>query len=263
MRRCSQSVEQVPDVTEITAILTVWKRATLERQLAALQGQSLPPTVIQIYHCGNHIDPAAALRIVDWARVDHVRSDVDFGFFGRFALAALASTAFVAVMDDDMIPGREWLAYTLDRHRHHRAVIAGQGFLLPRHCFDVRHALQAARDGRVDRDMAVDFGGCSWFFPAAWAQRMWTVPPVHLRNAEDMHFSATMGQAGVPTVVPAQQTSERMANCAANLGGDDVAAWRREGYAQERNATLAYLVAKGWRPLLGEGRTDLAEGTAR
>ena len=250
-------------MTEITAILTVWKRATLEGQLAALREQSLPPTAIRIYHCGDHIDPVAVLRTVDWARVDYVRCDIDFGFFGRFALATLATTAFVAVIDDDMIPGREWFAYALDRHRHHRAVIAGQGFVLPRHCLDVRHVLQAARDGRVDRDMAVDFGGCSWFFPTAWSQRLWTVPPVHLRNAEDMHFSAAMAQAGVPTVVPAQRTIERLASCAPNIGGDDVAAWRRNGYAQERNSTLAYLVANGWRPLLGEPRADLAEGAER
>ena len=38
----------------------------------------------------------------------------NFKFFGRFAFAMLAQTEYVAIFDDDTIPGKNWFKHCLD-----------------------------------------------------------------------------------------------------------------------------------------------------
>lgn len=245
---------------DITVILTVWKRASLARQLAALRDQTRPPVEVWIYHCGEHVDPEPVVRAVDWARVNYVRSEHDLGFFGRFALATMVRTPLATVIDDDLIPGPEWLAWATDRHRHYKAVISGQGCILPRRSTDPRNGLYPASLGRVAQDIVVDFGCGSWFFRSEWARAMWSIPPIHLRNAEDMHFAATLSRQGIRTVVPQQARPRRTANLFPALGHDEHAAYLdRQRYAVERNVTLNYLRTAGWRLLMeGERRAPAA-----
>lgn len=244
----------------ITAILTVWKRQTLARQLAALRAQTRPPEEIWVYHCGTHLDPLPVVRAIDWARVNYVRSEHDLGFFGRFALATMVRTPLATVIDDDMMPGPGWFEHATAKQRRYRAVVSAQGCILPRRSTDPRNGLYPASLGRVEKDTMVDFGCCSWFFPSHWARAMWAIPPIHLRNAEDMHFAAAMHRHRVRTVVPEQPSADVTANTAPELGHDQHAAFLDfDRYAVERSVTLNHLRATGWQ-LLSE--TPKAEATA-
>ncbi len=236
----------------ITAVLTVWKRQSLARQLAALRRQTRPPAAIWIYHCGTHVDPEPTIRGIDWAEVNYFRSEHDLSFFGRFALAAMVETPFATVIDDDMIPGVGWFELALAKQAQHNAVVCGQGCILPRRSPDPRNGVYPASLGRVRQDTPVDFGCCSWFFPSPWARAMWTIPPIHLRNAEDMHFAAAMERRGIQTMVPAQEPPRTTANLAPEMGHDQHAAYLdHDRYAVERNITLNHLRAVGWKLLLG------------
>ncbi|BBK29960.1 hypothetical protein EDC65_4791 [Stella humosa] len=234
--------------TGLTAILTVWKRESLARQLQALAGQTRRPDAIWIYHCGTHLDVSAIVRSIDWADVNYFRAEHDLGYFGRFALATMASTALTTIIDDDMMPGRRWLEYALAKQAHHKAVISGQGCLLPVRSNDIRAGLYPALKGRAAKDTRVDFGCCSWLFRTELAHHMWSIPPLHLRNAEDMHFGAACARLGIATVVPQQTANETSADIEPDWTFDEHASFRNEArYALERNATLGYLRALGWR----------------
>ncbi len=239
----------------LTAVLTVWKRATLERQLAALAAQSRPPEAVWIYHCGDHLDPEPVVRTIDWAEVNYFRSEDDLSFFGRFALATLVRTPLVTIIDDDMIPGRGWLDRACARQARYGAVICGQGCILPDRANDPRNGTYVADRGQVARDTRVDFGCCSWLFRSEWAASMWSIPPIHLRNAEDMHFAAAMARKGIRTIVPAQELPDTSANIEPALAWDENAAYHDAGrYAVERNVTLAHLRALGWQLAWEKGR---------
>lgn len=245
--------------TALTAILTVWKRPTLARQLAALRAQTRPPAEVWIYHCGTHTDPEPVVRSIDWARVNYVRSEHDLGFFGRFALATMVGTPLATVIDDDMMPGPGWIEHATAKHRHYGAVVSAQGCILPRRSTDPRNGMYPASLGRVAQDIMVDFGCCSWFFRSEWARLLWTVPPIHLRNAEDMHFAAALALRGIRTMVPQQEPPHTTANLAPDIGHDEHAAYLdRERYAIERNVTLNHLRALGWKLLLDQPQPSRA-----
>ncbi|MGE0723173.1 MAG: glycosyltransferase family 2 protein [Alphaproteobacteria bacterium] len=236
-------------MSDVTVLLTVWKRPHLARQLAMLAEQSEPPAAIWVYHCARHVDAMAAIRGFRAIPVNYIHSDEDLGYFGRFAILPFVDTPFVAVIDDDLMPGREWLAYARDKVAAHGAVVSTCGTILPRQCFDLRVGHIVGGSGDCPADTWVDFGCNSWMLRTDWARRFWTVPPAHLRNAEDMHFGAAMAEHGIGTLVPDQRAPERSGNGVPALGADAVASWRRKGYDEERAATLAYLRARGWRTL--------------
>lgn len=252
-------------MTDITVLLTVWKRPYLERQLAALAAQTLPPAALWIYHCAHHVDPQPAIRSVAGMSVNYIHSDEDLGYFGRFAIAPFVETKYVTVIDDDLLPGPEWLAHARTTSARHAAVVCTAGVRFPRHCHDVRVGHSIGNLGHCPTDTWVDFGCNSWLFETEWARRFWTIPPVHLRNAEDMHFAAAMSTGGVGTLVAAQTDPSRSGNGAPEMGSDVAASFRRIGYDDERNATFAYLRLNGWRSIADrqESQTGIAASPTR
>ena len=93
-------------VNDITTILTVYRRPhTLIEQLEAIQNQTYPPSSIIIWK--NHYDNIVLPEIPEHLKknVDIITSTRNFGVWARFALGLLANTNYVAVFDDDTIPG--------------------------------------------------------------------------------------------------------------------------------------------------------------
>lgn len=88
----------------ITAILTVYRRPnTIQPLVDAIRSQTVPAS--QIWVWANE-PTAAVLDAIAQAKVDRVvTSSVNAYFHARFALALTAPTEFVAVFDDDSIPG--------------------------------------------------------------------------------------------------------------------------------------------------------------
>ena len=85
----------------ITVILNAYKRpGYMPQQVAALRRQTAPPTQIWIW-CNN-----SGEAMPDFSDIADrvVISNFNWKFFGRFALANLATTTYVALFDDDILP---------------------------------------------------------------------------------------------------------------------------------------------------------------
>jgi hypothetical protein len=85
----------------ITVILNAYKRpGYLQQQVAALRAQSVPPAQIWVW-CNDSEKPTPDFSsLVDRVLV----SNFNWKFFGRFTLASLAQTTYVAFFDDDILP---------------------------------------------------------------------------------------------------------------------------------------------------------------
>ena len=92
---------------DCTVILTLYRRPqNLARQIEALRSQTLPPKEIWIW-INDHVDNSdLCFDYLDCDRI--IDSSYNFKFFGRFAAALLADTKYIAIFDDDTIPGEKW-----------------------------------------------------------------------------------------------------------------------------------------------------------
>lgn len=102
---------------DVTVILNHWNRDTLEEQLDAIMGGSVLPKEVWVcvfssdnaerYHSVVALkEPAFLARGM---ALHTVTSSYNFKFFGRFQMALQATTEYVWVIDDDVVPGRRFL----------------------------------------------------------------------------------------------------------------------------------------------------------
>lgn len=215
----------------ITAILNNWKRHALCRQLDALRSQTSPP--LHIWVCLFASPMLAAARAVLFSyndsRIAVIEAKQNFGYYGRFQIALSIPTRFVLIIDDDMLPGRSYMAAlfsTTRSPRGTRAALGSVGWLLPRPQPPPGLNLVSYRsleDGgvyvpdlaygiRVDRPLETDYLCSLWFADSAWIRFLFREVPHTFATGEDFHFSHMMRKhAGMRSLVmPIEQSDTGM-----------------------------------------------------
>ena len=212
----------------VTVILNHFKRHTLCRQIEALLSQSSgPPAHIWVCLFASPMAAsarAAALSYND-SRIAVIESEHNFKYFGRFQLALSAPTRYVLVFDDDMVPGRRYLATLIHAagSTHARGALLGSiGWLLPRPrpAPDLRlgsyrslrndsggaylglYVPDLAYDLLVDRMLEVDYLCSLWFGEARLLRLLFREAPYTFATGEDFHLSHMLRKhAAAPSYV--------------------------------------------------------------
>jgi hypothetical protein len=244
-----------PSSKDVTVILSCWKRPhLLQTQLRALRQQSHPPAAIWLWadFCGENAD-------VDFGQVEVdrlFRNSTNAGVYGRFTAALLASTPYVFVLDDDMVPGARYVENALLTEQEHAGIIAAAGVVLRSDSY-----LPHDRCGWLERTphvQEVDLGCNGWLCRREMYHLMWRESPLNWRNGEDIHLSYTARKyAGIRTFVPAQATPEVSASIG-RFGADSVALHRMEGHYDTRTKLVQEYVRRGWHLLRPSGASGAA-----
>lgn len=179
----SQDEQQIGD---ITVILNCYRRPyNLQMQIEAIKSQSIKPKQIWIW-VNNHEDN----RDFDFSsiKVDRIfRNDYNWKFYGRFAAALLSDTEYVAVYDDDTIPGSKWHENCLTTMQKSEGILGSAGIIL-----NGNRYIQHDRCGwptQNEQTTEVDLVGHAWFFKRQWLQYLWKEKPFTWDNGEDIQFS--------------------------------------------------------------------------
>ena len=200
---------------DLVAVLTVWKRANLRKQLIAVSQQSVLQnhrSIVIVFQNGRHINVEPIVR--EWQevlqskgiKVLHVWSELETGYFGRFVAPLLVDTCSEAIWlihDDDVLFG--------SRYWENMFRVVESGYLATRNC----RVLD--REGRVvfppwggkkfvtfERDLVCDYGGHIWCGRIQWLKNAWTHPPFDVSNCEDFWLSAVLSSYyGIGTKSPA------------------------------------------------------------
>lgn len=247
--------------TDVTVILTVWKREYLDEQITSLISQSKRPSQVWIYQCGNFVDIDRILQ--KYPEIETIKSSVNLKYFGRFSLACYAKTKYVWILDDDVMPSAAWIERCLAKCAAENAIISCAGRRIPAR-FDLPACetdVNAYFFGDVapdiahafcKEDTAVDYGCGGWFLKAEWLKDFWSIPPFTLENAEDIHLSATcLLKSGVTTIVPIQLDELQSGNTRVEYGRDGFSSWKTPGFEQIRNDVIEYLFTNlNWKPML-------------
>lgn len=198
----------------ITVILTAYKRDYFREQISAIRSQTgVEIDTIFLWQNEAHVN-------VDQMResgVKLVKSDHNFKFWGRFSLAFMARTSFVAIFDDDMVPGEEWLANAIRCCQQHNCIAGANGRI-----FDGKSDWYRVGDqGRVLADTPVDFVGHCWVFRTEYLKAFFVERPHSFENGEDLHFSLSAKlNYGIDSYV-VRQVNERTSAAARDFGRDE------------------------------------------
>lgn len=272
-----QKLKSTPD-NGITVIITVWKRPYLSRQIESLINQTLQPKGIWIVHNENYIQ---IRDVVDtflkrYPNIFIIDSDLNLKYFGRFSLCHMVDTPYVQVIDDDVIPGVEWLQTCVEKCLEYQAVVSCSGRLirpgnfrpeeiLPTDDMQKTHMNYFIGDcynnlkyNYSPADSYVDYGCNSYFFKTEWISSFWSVWPFTFDSGEDIHLSATLKIVrDIPTVVPKQTSIKTTGNLRKEFSADQFSSWLKDDFIDIREKVLKFFILnKNWNPILWKKSTE-------
>jgi GT2 family glycosyltransferase len=162
-------------MADVTVILTAYRRPELlQDQVRAVRAQSEPPR--EVWAWANDPTPVV-LAALEAARLDRaVTSSRNDYVHARFALALTARTEFVAVFDDDTVPGRRWLENCLATFREHPGILGSAGVRV--HGGDYRRRTVHGWHDPAEEAVEVDLVGHAWFLRTEWVHYLFTAPAV-------------------------------------------------------------------------------------
>jgi glycosyltransferase involved in cell wall biosynthesis len=242
-------------MSDITAILTVYRRPhTLIEQLEALQSQSYPPTQIIIWK--NHYDgivlPEIPLHLMK--NVDIINSTRNFGVWARFAVGLLARTSYVAVFDDDTIPGRQWFENCLTSMSIREGLYGTIGLLFgDDNYWNFKRVGWDEKNSCNNNDIReVDIVGHAWFFKREWLCDLWSFAPdysIYLTYGEDIAFSAFLQMKNIPTLVPPHPSGNwelfgSHPHKAWEYGSETVGIWAQQESSSRFPELLSFFIKK-------------------
>ena len=242
-------------MAEITAVLTAYRRPhLLAEQVDAVLAQTVPPREIWLWAnepTAKNLEAFCRLsldRIVTCNHNAHVHA--------RFALALTAPTEFVAIFDDDTIPGPRWFENCRETFAKSPGILGSAGVRLREEGYSTR-TVHGWHDPS-DQVTEVDLVGHAWFQKTAWIHHLFSEPPMTGTNGEDIELSARAWRAeGIRTFCPPHPRKDHRlwgSTRGEQLGGDAQAMSRRRAHLEERNRIVAAEIAAGWQPLFQRDR---------
>jgi hypothetical protein len=192
--------------SDVSVVLNVFRRSIhFPAQLKAIQEQSIRPREILVWENGEESIPENLRESVTVARASR-----NFGVWARFAYALNATSEFICVIDDDTIPGRDWLKNCLTTFAKTPGLLGTRGLT-----FESANNYSINRESGVyaanEQTAQVDIVGHSWFFRREWLAAYWAEYSTKFDNplaGEDIHFSyAIQKHFSLPTLVPPHRIS--------------------------------------------------------
>ena len=182
------------------------------------------------------------------------------GVYGRFSAALLDNSERYLILDDDTIPGPNWISNCFDTFKvvGDDAILGYRGIrLMPNALYDI----QAYEKGTTEIT-EVDLIGHAFFCTKKHILAMFEDTPVNHFNGEDTHLSAiNQIKYGTKTYVPKQLISEpnTWGSCKQHLGaqaGRLSTSLGPEIHFKQRETVNKYWLSRGWKPYYERSSTN-------
>ena len=251
--------------TKTASPLFLWlisARGYLEQQVAALRTQTCPPAQIYLWCDGRAVLPDFS-PLVD--RV--VTSNANWKYWSRFALATMARTRYIALIDDDILPQPRWFENCLQTIADgYDGILCGSGVVLEGEGYESNRKVgwNGRNDNHNRQVEEVDVGCNTWFSNKRHLMTIWQEEPYSWDNGEDIHLSCMAARyGGISTWVPPHPPeAPELWSCDPQFGriaGNDAAAThKRSDHMAIRNAAVRYYRQRGWQLLRERGNIPSA-----
>ena len=116
------AIKEIGRGDSITVVLNAYRRPyNLKMQIEAIRAQTTKPAQIWLWVNAHEDNEGFDFKSLDIDRIFH--NDYNWKFYGRFAAALLADTEYIAIFDDDTVPGARWFencVSTMETHEERR-----------------------------------------------------------------------------------------------------------------------------------------------
>jgi hypothetical protein len=237
----------------ITVILNCYRRPEyLEEQIAALRAQTIQPQQIWVWVNYHEDNAGFDFESLDVDRV--IKNDYNWKFYGRFSAALLAQTTFVALFDDDTIPGPLWFDNCLQTYAQHPGILGGVGVQLKEDRYYGHQRVGWSNPNPETTE--VDLVGHAWFLPRTAVMDLWREEPYCWDNGEDIQLSyLAQKYSNTKTYVP-PHPPDKPAMFSSTKGmeyGVDTKATSRptnhQVFYTERDNCVKNAIENGWKPI--------------
>jgi hypothetical protein len=235
----------------VTVILNGYRRPqALKEQYNAIKSQTYPVQHIMFWQ-NFYTDTVFDSKILE--NTTSAICNKNLGVWSRFAFALNARTKYVCVIDDDTIPGSQWIENCV------RTISMKPGLL---GCRGVRMVDDNYRNypgcnyesicGNENVE-EVDIMGHCWFFEKDWLRYYWLDMPKEplTYGGEDMHFSFSLQRhLDLQTYVPAQPSDnkEMWGSLDPSVYGEDMVATSRTSIGfVEANKHWNFILDNGYK----------------
>jgi hypothetical protein len=236
----------------ISVILNVYKRVdTLEKQIEAIKNQSIGYDNIDIHVWYNKCDVEQFLPVDK--NIKTYQANWNTKFWGRFTIPLICQTKYIAMFDDDILPGNNWLKNCVESIEKKDGIYGGSGVILHQKSYmgSSKVGWNAVHSNNIEQ---VDLVGHAWFFKQEHAKYLWYDKPTTWENGEDIMFSFLAQKYGnINTFVPPHPENDKSLwssdfTFGAKYGGDINATFKNNTthYAQ-RSATVIDCINNGWK----------------
>ena len=235
----------------ITVILNCYRRPeNLEEQIASIKNQTVDVDQVWVWVNYHEDNDGVDFSQFDCDKV--IRNDFNWKFYGRFAGALLSSSKYIAMFDDDTIPGSEWLENCLQTMKTSEGILGGAGVILDgsKYTGHKRFGWSSQNEDIVE----VDLVGHAWFFKREWLKYLWMEKPFTWDNGEDIQFSYCCQKYGnIKTYCPPHPKSNRNMFSSLKgyqLGVDEKATSRSRNHSvfyAQRDACVKNAIMNGWK----------------
>ena len=233
----------------ITTILTEYNRGyALNEQINAIKNQTKPSDeIIVFYNKGSE----PQIEITD-PTIKVLKLNYNTKFHARFAFALSAKNQYIAIFDDDTIPGNRWYESCLNSIEKQDGIYGTTGILLKTDYYNPHNKI-GWNGIKPSEIMEVDLVGHSWFFKKEHLKYMWAEEPVSWDNGEDIQFSALAQiYGGIKTYVPPHPINDMSiwgSMKGSLLGEDNFASYKLSQHATQRDNIVNEYIKKGWVPV--------------
>tara|TARA_R100000008_G_scaffold82508_1_gene66841 strand:+ start:3070 stop:4689 length:1620 start_codon:yes stop_codon:yes gene_type:complete len=195
-----KKTRSAPGDANVTVILNAYRRPyNLKMQIEAIRNQTVKPKQIWLWVNAHADNEGFDFNSLDVDRIFH--NNFNWKFYGRFAGALLADTEYLALFDDDTVPGSKWLENCMDTMQTHEGILGSAGVIL-NDIYYIKHD-RCGWPTQNSEVTEVDLVGHAWFFKREWLRYLWQEKPTTWDNGEDIQF-AFMAKihGGIPTYCP-------------------------------------------------------------
>lgn len=193
--------------SNITAIIQSYRRqANIPIIIKALRNQSHPPSRIIVW---NDNDGSGKDLHNLGKDVEIINTNTNHnGNWGAFLFAYLADTKYIAVIDDDYPPAKDWFKFCVEHQKEHPGVYGRFGVVLTDKSYINRKVLYA-KVGKLTFNR-VDMVGHSYFFPKEAVLPMFSKRPPFWHSNVDLHFSFMARKNGWNLYVPTVESVDQL-----------------------------------------------------
>lgn len=247
----------------IGVMLTVYKRPhLLARQLDAIKAQTAEVSELCCFWNEGGSGPAFddARRILKREQIAVLEARPQVGVWMRFWASQMFDSPWICVLDDDTVPGRNWLSNCLETARTHEGLLGTIGVIVnpsPRDD-EPRWLHKVGWCSQNESVEEVDLVGHSWVFKREWLREFCAETRLGgMTCGEDHHFSfALQKRLGLGTYVPPHPAGDKSLWGSLEgmaLGSDSVALWKQPNEELLKREMHRQYMAAGWRPMALRG----------